>query len=95
MAGARGTLTRRIMGGEPTEVALAAGANELFEAMPRELQARFPDVPRILERLEAQAGRLRSSGADAGGERLVTALAAMENLRLDLLRLKAGAGTRD
>jgi serine/threonine protein kinase len=95
MAGARGRQPRRLMGSEPTEVALAAGANELFEAMPGELKARFPDVPRILERLEVQAGRLRSSGADTGGERLITALAAMENLRLDLLRLTAGAGTRD
>ncbi len=95
MAGARGKEARRVAGDEPTEVALAAGANELFEAMPRDIRSRFSELPRVLERLEAQAGRLRGSGADLGGERLTSTLAAMENLRLDLLRLKAGAATQN
>ncbi|HEU5219468.1 MAG TPA: hypothetical protein VFU23_12485, partial [Gemmatimonadales bacterium] len=95
MAGARGKLTRRAVAGEPTEVALAEGANELFGTMPADLQRRFADVPRVLERLEVQARRLRGSSADPGGERLASTLAAMESVRLDLLRLKAGAGTPD
>jgi len=94
MAGARGKESRRAVAGEPTEMALAAGANELFDGMPKELRARFAEVPRVLERLEAQAGRLRGSGADLGGEKLASTLAAMEHLRLDLLRLKAGAGSQ-
>jgi hypothetical protein len=94
MAGARGQAARRVQGNEPTEVALAAGASELFLAMPRELQARFAEVPQVLERLEAQATRLRGSGADPNGERLASTLAAMEHLRLDLLGLKAGAGSQ-
>jgi serine/threonine protein kinase len=93
MAGARGKEGRRMVGNEPTEMALAAGANELFEAMPRAMQDRFSEVPRVLERLEAQAARLRGSGADLDGERLASTLAAMEHLRLDLLRLKVGAGS--
>ncbi len=94
MAGARGKEPRGAVGGEPTEVALAAGANALFEAMPKDLQQRFSEIPRVLERLEAQAGRLRGSGADRDGEKLASTHAAIEHLRLDLLRLKAGAGTQ-
>jgi hypothetical protein len=48
-------------------------------------------VPEALERLEAQARRLRESGDPAHGERLGSTLAAMEQLRLDLLRLRSGA----
>lgn len=78
---------------EPTEMALGAGARELFDAMPGDLQRRFAEVPRVLERLEAQAGRLRE-GPDAGGsERLASTLAALEQVRLDLLRLRAGTGS--
>lgn len=94
LAGARGKSPRRAVGGEPTEVALAAGANELFETMPKDIRHRFSEVPRVLERLEDQARRLRGSGADPSGERLSSTLAAMEHLRLDLLRLKAGAATQ-
>jgi serine/threonine-protein kinase len=94
MAGARGKQSRRSVAAEPTEMALKAGANELFEAMPGDLQHRFSEVPRVIERLEAQAGRLRGSGADPSGEKLASTLAAMESLRLDLLRLKAGAGSQ-
>jgi hypothetical protein len=94
MAGARGKNARPAVANEPTEMALAAGANELFEAMPQAIQDRFSEVPRVLERLETQATRLRGSGADLDGERLASTLAAMEHLRLDLLRLKAGSGTQ-
>ena len=76
---------------EPTEVALGAGAQELFLALPKELRTRFAEVPDALERLEAQARRLRESGDTARGERLGLTLAAMEQLRLDLLRLRTSA----
>ena len=48
-------------------------------------------MPDALERLEAQARRLRESGDTARGERLGLTLAAMEQLRLDLLRLRTSA----
>jgi hypothetical protein len=79
-----------IAASEPTEVALGAGAQELFLALPKELRARFTEVPEALERLEAQARRLRESGDPDRGERLASTLAAMEQLRLDLLRLRTG-----
>jgi eukaryotic-like serine/threonine-protein kinase len=84
-----------IAASEPTEAALGAGAQALFEAMPRELRARFAEVPAVLERLEQQAQRLRQAPGSGGRARLTSALAAMESLRLDLLRLGAGAGTPD
>ena len=77
---------------EPTEIALAEGARRLFEAMPRELQAQLAAVPAVLERLEGQARRLRDGADTDGGARLTSTLAAMERLRLDLLRLSAGDG---
>jgi len=77
---------------EPTEVALGGGARELFEALPRELQERFVEIPRILERLEGQAGRLRAEPDADGNKRLASTLAALEHVRLDLLRLRAGTG---
>ncbi len=80
-----------IAASEPTEVMLGHGARELFDAMPAELRTRFRDLPQVLTRLEAQANRLRGTSADLGGDKLASTLAAMEHLRLDLLRLKVGA----
>lgn len=78
---------------EPTEVALGAGARELFERLPAELRKRFAEVPDVLKRLEAQAGRLRDGASPGTDERLVSTLAALEQVRLDLLRLRAGTGS--
>ena len=63
-----------IAASEPTEVALGAGAQELFLALPKELRTRFAEVPEALERLEAQARRLRATGDTARGERLGSTL---------------------
>jgi hypothetical protein len=46
-------------------------------------------------RLEEQVRRLREAPGSGGHARLTSALAAMESLRLDLLRLGAGAGQPD
>ncbi len=74
---------------DPTEVALGEGARELFALLPGDLQARFSEVPGVLERIQAQVGRLRArTGPDADG-RLGSSLAALEQVRLDLLRLRA------
>ncbi len=77
---------------EPTEVALGAGAQSLFESLPGELRTRFAEVPAALQRLEAHARRLREAPAAQDRARLASTLAAMEQLRLDLLRLRAGDG---
>ena len=78
---------------EPTELALGGRARELFDALPAELRQRFLEVPDVLERLEDQAARLREvSGADPDA-RLASTHAALEQVRLDLLRLRAGSGS--
>ena len=80
---------------EPTEVALGAGARELFDGLPAELRNRFDEVPAVLERLERQAARLRTEAIPDAQERLGSTLGTMEQLRLDLLTLHAGASPGD
>ncbi len=81
---------------DPTEVALGEGARELFALLPDDLRAKFADVPGVLQRIQAQAGRLRARTGPDGDGRLGSSLAALEQVRLDLLRLRADqAGDRD
>jgi hypothetical protein len=71
-------------------------AQELFERLPAALRERFEDVPEVLRRLERTAALLRAHGADLDGvERLPATLAALESIRLDLLRLGAGVSRGD
>jgi len=84
------------VGGERTEVALGHAAAQLFEALPAAQRERLGDVPTLIAKLEADALALRDRADDpAAAERLATAVAALEALRLDLLRLHAGNGTID
>jgi len=80
---------RRVSGGEPTVVAIARAADELFLALPEEKRYSLGDVPALIERLEAEALALRGRD-DRASEREASAVAALESLRLDLLRLSAG-----
>jgi serine/threonine-protein kinase len=88
--------------GEPTAIALARAADQLFLALPDDARRRLEDVPGLIGRLEADAMALRAREGEGEGEgegdgraRLATAVAALENLRLDLLRLHAGRATVD
>jgi serine/threonine-protein kinase len=74
--------------GEPTVVALGRAAEELFDALPAGDRARLGDVRALLGRLRADALAMRARGDDPA-----TAVAAMEAVRLDLLRLHAGGGS--
>src|ERR1041385_6977221 len=56
-----GTGRTAVGASEATEVALGAGAQALFEAMPRDLRDRFADLPAVLMRLEEQVRRLREA----------------------------------
>jgi predicted Ser/Thr protein kinase len=95
---------------ERTEVLVANAANDLFKRLPPDMRQRFAEVPRVVARLEADAALLRQRDAALAGvapakrdepqlavvrERLATAVAALENIRLDLLRLDAGAGSAE
>jgi len=63
----------------------------VYEALPEAARKQVPDVPAAVEQLEQEAEALRAAGAT--GERLVATVAALENLRLALLKLRAGTGT--
>jgi serine/threonine-protein kinase len=123
VAGAGGDArTRATTVYRPTEIAIGLAAQDLFDALPRELQQRFSELPRTVRRLEDIGQHIRSqlsklSAAEAGAaaasiapdarERLILELrtaqehgqarmaetiAALEAIRLDLLRLSAGVG---
>jgi serine/threonine-protein kinase len=80
--------------GEPTVLALGRAAESLFDALPAADRARLGDVPALLARLQADALALRARGDDPETTgRLATVAAALEAVRLDLLRLHAGAGS--
>lgn len=88
----------------PTEMALGLAALDLFRGLPRETQRALGDVPGVLRGLESDARRLRHAADDSGPGRaahdgaigrLAQALTALETIRLDLLRLRAGVGSVD
>jgi predicted Ser/Thr protein kinase len=126
LAGSRGTArTHATSTHRPTEIAIGLAAQDLYDALPRELQRRFRTLPRLLRHLEDEAQNVRtkltalaatehelaSSHASAEDkarlveelraaraedqERLTTTVAALEAIRLDLLRLSAGVGDAD
>ncbi len=83
----------------PTELALGAAALGIWEALPTRERKRLPEVPAVVDRLESRARqlRLRADGPDADGaaRALAETISALETLRLDLLRLRAGTITLD
>lgn len=78
---------------DPTEVVLGRTAVDLYEDLSPAHRAQFGAVPQVVHRLERRAERLRQLGET--GEPLTNTVAALENVRLALLRLKAGAGSVD
>jgi len=96
LAGGKSGAVPAAMPDLPTEVALGDAAQELFARLPTALRERFEDVPDVLRRLERTAALLRAHGPDIDGvERLPATLAALESIRLDLLRLGAGVSRGD
>ena len=75
---------------QPTEVALGGMVLALYDGLPTPLRRRFAQVPDLVHRLERDAQILRGHGPELNG-RLADAVAALETLRLDLLKLAAGA----
>jgi hypothetical protein len=73
---------------DATELVLGRSALAAYEALPESLRSEVHGVPQVVERLEAQAEALRARGDT--GARLAQTVAALENLRLSLLRLRAG-----
>lgn len=77
----------------PTALLLGEAAERLFHTLPAEHRRAFADLPAVIERLQADA--LAPADGTAARARRSTALAAMESLRLDLLRLQAGEVQQD
>src|SRR5690606_16755628 len=77
-----------------TELSLGLAAEDLFDALPASTQASLGDVRSVLQRLQHDATRLRAQleqlPDDTLQARLQETVAALETLRLDLLRLHAG-----
>jgi hypothetical protein len=71
--------------GEPTALALGGSIEGLYAALPAEHRKRLSEVPDLAARLQARA-------LSAGAGR-IEAVAALETLRLDILRLQAGTIT--
>ncbi len=78
----------------PTETALGSATEMLFETLPEREREALADLPRIVSRLEREASAAREhlERGDAGpwGDRLERAVAAIETLRVGLLRMTAG-----
>jgi serine/threonine-protein kinase len=82
---------RAIASSDATELVLGRSVLAVYEALPEADRKKVPDVPAVVERLEKEAEALRAGGQT--GERLAETVAALENLRLALLKLRAGTGT--
>ena len=76
---------------DATEFVLGRSTLAAYAALPEALGRGAREVPRIVARLEARAERLRADGDT--GERLNETVAALENVRLALLKLSAGVGS--
>ena len=77
----------------PTELVLGRAATALYEQLPSDIRRRMPEIPDVIQRLERDAERMRQRGDAA--EQLGTAVAALENVRLGLMRVQAGMATMD
>ena len=87
----RGAVPLAAAADRPTEMAIGMAAIELFEALPKETRRQLGDLPGVVRALEQDAARLRSAANAAPARE--AALGALENLRLDLLRLGGGLAT--
>jgi hypothetical protein len=78
----------------PTEAALGSVTGTLFAALPDSARAALADLPDVVARLEGEAAHARLElSRDAGSawaDRLERTVAAIETLRLGLLRISTG-----
>lgn len=80
--------------GEPTAVALGHAVADLYAALPEPQRRELSEMPALIERLESEALAMRASSPHPShDEQFITTMAALETLRLDLLRLHASSGT--
>lgn len=82
---------RAIASADATELVLGRSVLRVYEALSPAQREQVPGVPAVVERLENEAEALRARGQT--GARLAETVAALENLRLAMLKLRAGSGT--
>ena len=90
-AGLKPPERRALPSHDATELVLAHSARAAYDALPAETRRQARGVPEVVEALEARAEALRARGET--GERLTETVAALENLRLVLLKLGRGMGS--
>ncbi len=76
---------------DATEFVLGRSALDVYRALPSDTRMHAREVPAVVERLESRAEALRARGKT--GRELQDTVAALENVRLALLRLRVGAGS--
>ena len=76
---------------EPTELLLGRSALAAYKALPDAERRQARDLPGVIERLETGAEALRARGDT--GESLTEAVAALEHLRLALVKRQSGVGS--
>ncbi len=76
---------------DPTEMVLGRSALAAYKALPDADRQQARDLPAVLERLETGAEALRARGDT--GESLTEAVAALEHLRLALVKRQSGIGS--
>ena len=76
---------------ERTELVLGRSALSAYKALPKGERLQARDLPDVLERLETGAEALRARGDT--GESLTEAVAALEHLRLALVKRQSGVGS--
>ena len=78
---------------ERTELVLGRSALSAYKALPEGERRQARDLPGVLERLETGAEALRARGDT--GESLTEAVAALEHLRLALVKRQSGGPASD
>src|SRR2546426_397742 len=78
---------------ERTELVLGRSALSAYKALPDGARRQARDLPAVLERLETGAEALRATGDT--GESLTEAVAALEHLRLALVKRQSGGAASD
>src|SRR6266481_1856624 len=76
---------------DPTEMVLGRSALAAYKALPDAERRQARDLPAVVERLETGAEALRARGDT--GESLTEAVAALEHLRLALVKRQSGIGS--
>jgi eukaryotic-like serine/threonine-protein kinase len=79
-----------VVAADATELVLGRSVIAAYHALDRGTQTGLRELPELVERLEREAESLRARG---DSERLAVTVAALENVRLALLRARVGTGT--